>query len=181
MYNKLLILIFGIVSSCLVNAHGDIWVNVDTSNLTLSVMRGEKIEMVFDNISIGRYGASKARMMGDNRTPLGTFRIGWIKEPSRYYRFFVFDFPNREAADFALTENRISRETWQSIVNALDAGQFPPQNTPLGGYLGIHGLGHGDQKIHRQYNWTNGCIALTNTQIDQLSKWLKPGVLVKVW
>lgn len=181
MYNKLIILIFGIVSSCLVNAHGDIWINVDTSNLTLSVMRGEKIEMVFDNISIGRYGASKARMMGDNRTPLGTFRIGWIKEPSRYYRFFVFDFPNKEAADFALTENRISRETWQSIVNALDAGQFPPQNTPLGGYLGIHGLGRGDQKVHRQYNWTNGCIALTNAQIDQLSKWLKPGVLVKVW
>lgn len=181
MHNKLIVFILGILSSCLVNAHGDVWVGVDTNNLTLSVMRGEEIELSFNNISIGRYGASKSRMMGDNRTPLGTFRIGWIKESSRFHRFFVFDFPNREAADLALAENRITKETWQSIVNALNTGQSPPQNTPLGGYLGIHGLGRGDQKVHQRYNWTNGCIALTNAQIDQLSKWLKPGVLVKVW
>ena len=59
-------------------------------------------------------------------------------------------------------------------------GKTPPQDTPLGGQIGIHGIGNGDQDIHHNYNWTNGCIALTNEQIDQLGKWIKPGVLVNI-
>ncbi|MCP5245074.1 MAG: L,D-transpeptidase, partial [Burkholderiales bacterium] len=46
--------------------------------------------------------------------------------------------------------------------------------------IGIHGIGRGDPEIHDQFHWTNGCIALTNEQIDQLGKWLKPGVMVKI-
>lgn len=181
MYSRLLVLILCLLVPGLSSAHNHIWINVDTKNLTLSVMKGLAIEAVFENIAIGRFGASKARMMGDNRTPLGSFRIDRIKEPSRYYRFFGLDFPNREAADLALSENRITKKTWQSIIHAIETGRTPPQNTPLGGYLGIHGLGQGDHAVHGQLNWTNGCIALTNAQIDQLSKWLKPGVMVEIW
>ena len=180
MFSRILVLILCLIAANSSCANSDIWINVDTQNLTLSVMKGETIEAVFDNIAIGRFGASKARMMGDNRTPLGSFRISWIKESKRYHRFFVFDYPNREAADLALTENRITKETWQAIINAIEAGRLPPQETPLGGYLGIHGLGQGDHKVHEKFNWTNGCIALTNWQIDKLSKWLKPGTVVEV-
>jgi hypothetical protein len=180
MYSRLLILILCLLAFNPVNAHNDIWINVDTQNLTLSVMKGKAVEVIFDNIAIGRFGASNARMMGDNRTPLGSFRIGRIKESSRYHRFFVFDYPNRETADLALAENRITKETWQSIINAIETGRTPPQDTPLGGHLGIHGLGQGDHKVHKQFNWTNGCIALTNAQIDKLSKWLKPGIVIQV-
>ncbi|MER2514753.1 MAG: L,D-transpeptidase family protein, partial [Nitrosomonas ureae] len=31
-----------------------------------------------------------------------------------------------------------------------------------------------------KYNWTNGCVALTNEQIDQLGKWIKPGIWVNI-
>ncbi|SFI40391.1 L,D-transpeptidase catalytic domain [Nitrosomonas sp. Nm34] len=181
MYSRLLVLIFCLFISNLSSAHNHVWIIVDTKTSTLSVMKGMILEAVFKDIAIGRFGASKARMMGDNRTPLGSFKIDRIKEPSRYYRFFGLDFPNREAADLALAENRITKETWQSIIYAIEAGRTPPQNTPLGGHLGIHGLGRADQQVHGLYNWTNGCIALTNTQIDQLSKWLKPGVTVEIW
>lgn len=181
MYSRLLVLILCLLVSNPSSAHDRIWINVDTQNLTLSVMKGLAIEAVFDNIAIGRFGTSKARMMGDNRTPLGSFRIDRVKEPSRYYRFFGLDFPNREAANLALAENRITKETWQSIIRAIEAGRTPPQDTPLGGHLGIHGLGQGDHEVHGQFNWTNGCIALTNAQIDKLSKWLKPGVVVEIW
>ncbi|CAE6509404.1 MAG TPA: murein L,D-transpeptidase [Nitrosomonas nitrosa] len=180
MYRKLLILIVFLFFSLPSSAHQDIWINVDTENLTLAVMNGEAIEVVFDNIAIGRFGASKARMKNDDRTPLGSFRIGWIKEKSQYYRFYGFNYPTREVADLALAENRIDKDTWQTIINAIEAGRIPPQNTPLGGYLGIHGIGKGDRKVHEQFNWTNGCIALTNEQLDKLSKWLKPGVLVEI-
>ncbi|MBS0298671.1 MAG: L,D-transpeptidase [Gammaproteobacteria bacterium] len=157
-----------------------VWIDVDTVEHTLSVMRGDTVQSVFKNVAIGRFGTTWSKMTKDDKTPLGSFRIGWINEKSRYYRFFGLNYPNLDTAKRALDENRIDEETWFSIVRAKSMGKSPPQNTPLGGHIGIHGIGRGDREIHHQYNWTNGCIALTNEQIDQLSKWIKPGVLVNI-
>lgn len=173
-------LTFVLLFATVCKAESDIWIVVDTNHLHLKVMQNNSVRLFLDNISIGRYGASKLRMKGSNQTPIGTFRIGWIKPDSRFYRFFGFNYPNREAADLALAENRISLEVWQTITDAIERNDIPPQDTPLGGYLGIHGIGIGDRTIHATYNWTNGCIALTNDQIDLLSEWLKPGMLVEI-
>jgi murein L,D-transpeptidase YafK len=175
----LISLFFVLISSASVSAD-EIWINVDTSAQTLSVMRGDQVKKTFENIALGRYGTTWNKRTLDDKTPLGTFRIGWINEQSRYYRFFGLDYPNRENAQRALEENIITEETWRTILHAVDRDRTPPQNTELGGYIGIHGIGRGDPAIHEQFNWTNGCIALTNEQIDQLSKWLKPGVRVRI-
>ena len=163
-----------------VRADNGIWIDVDTSTHTLSVMQGNAIQTVFKNVAIGRYGTTWSKMTKDDKTPLGRFRVGWINEKSRYYRFFGLNYPNLDTAKRALDENRITEETWLSILEAKNMGKTPPQNTPLGGHIGIHGIGRGDQEIHHEYNWTNGCIALTNEQIDQLGKWIKPGILVNI-
>jgi hypothetical protein len=175
-----LLFIFTIFLHSYCFASNEIWIAVDTSKLKLSIMQNDKTKLVFDNISIGRFGASQSRMKGDNQTPLGTFRISWIKPHSRFYRFFGIDYPNRDSADLALTEGRITQEIWKSIIDGIDNNGIAPQDTPLGGYLGIHGVGRGDLAVHSRFNWTNGCIALTNTQIDQLSPWLKPGMRVVI-
>lgn len=161
-------------------ADNGIWIDVDTSAHTLSVMQGDTIQAVFKNVAIGRYGTTWSKMTKDDKTPLGRFRVGWVNEKSRYYRFFGLNYPNLDTAKRALDENRITEETWLSILEAKIMGKTPPQNTPLGGHIGIHGIGRGDQEIHHEYNWTNGCIALTNEQIDQLGKWIKPGILVNI-
>lgn len=161
-------------------ADNGIWIDVDTNAHTLSVMQGDIIQAVFKNVAIGRYGTTWSKMTKDDKTPLGRFRVGWINEKSRYYRFFGLNYPNLDTAKRALDENRITEETWLSILEAKIMGKTPPQNTPLGGHIGIHGIGRGDQEIHHEYNWTNGCIALTNEQIDQLGKWIKPGILVNI-
>ncbi len=158
----------------------DIWIDVDTVKHTLTVMNGDVIEITFKNVAIGRFGTTHFKMQGDDKTPLGKFRIGWINEKSRYYRFFGLDYPNRDSADLALKENRITEETWRTIIDATNVARTPPQNTPLGGFIGIHGIGPGDPEVHDQFNWTNGCVALTNQQIDQLGQWLEPGVMVKI-
>ncbi len=163
-----------------VRADNGIWIDVDTSTHTLSVMQGDSIQTVFKNVAIGRYGTTWSKMTKDDKTPLGRFRVGWINEKSRYYRFFGLNYPNLDTAKRALDENRINEETWLSILEAKSMGKTPPQNTPLGGHIGIHGIGRGDQEIHEEYNWTNGCIALTNAQIDQLGTWIKPGILVNI-
>ena len=60
-------------------------------------------------------------------------------------------------------------------------GQTPPQNTALGGYIGIHGLGNRDPAIHKKMNWTDGCIALTDEQIEQLAQWIDVGTRVVIF
>jgi len=162
-----------------VNAN-DIWIDVNTSEYTLTVMKGDTVQEEFRNIAIGRFGTTYFKAKNDDKTPLGEFRIGWINNNSRYYRFFGLDYPNRETANRALKENKINKETWRSILRASNTERTPPQNTSLGGHIGIHGIGMGDRGIHDQFNWTNGCIAITNEQIDQISQWLTPGVLVKI-
>ncbi len=180
----LVILLFGLLSLSVIPnsvwADNGIWIDVDTSAHTLSVMQGDTIQTVFKNVAIGRYGTTWSKMTKDDKTPLGRFRVGWINERSRYYRFFGLNYPNLDTAKRALDENRINEETWLSILEAKSMGKTPPQNTPLGGHIGIHGIGRGDREIHHEYNWTNGCIALTNEQIDQLGKWIKPGILVNI-
>jgi hypothetical protein len=180
----LVILLFGLLSLSVIPnpvwADNGIWIDVDTSAHTLSVMQGDAIQTVFKNVAIGRYGTTWSKMTKDDKTPLGRFRVGWVNERSRYYRFFGLNYPNLDTAKRALDENRINEETWLSILEAKSMGKTPPQNTPLGGHIGIHGIGRGDREIHHEYNWTNGCIALTNEQIDQLGKWIKPGILVNI-
>lgn len=158
----------------------EIWILIDTSEQKLSIMRDDKVLLVFDDIAIGRYGASRSRMKGSNQTPLGSFQISWIKQHNLYYRFYGIDYPNREVADLALSEGRISRQVWKNIISALESTGMPPQDTPLGGYIGIHGIGKGDKKMHSHFNWTNGCVAITNAQIDQLSSWVKLGTRVVI-
>lgn len=34
--------------------------------------------------------------------------------------------------------------------------------------------------MHREYNWTNGCVALTNEEIDRLVEWVDVGTLVEI-
>ena len=159
---------------------GDVWILVDTRASTLSVMEGDREQLVFEDIAIGRYGKTYFKHRGDNKTPLGRFTITWTKPDTRYHRFLGLSYPDLESASRALQEGRIEEEQWQAIRRAEAAGKTPPQDTPLGGYIGIHGVGAGDPEVHRQYNWTNGCIALTNEQIDRLAKWARIGTPVEI-
>lgn len=159
---------------------GETWLDVDTANLTLTVMEGDSVAQTFEGIAIGRNGVSSSRQLGDQTTPLGTYRIRRINTDSRYHLFFGFDYPTMEQATAALKARRITSEQWQAINLAHLRGSEPPADTPLGGHIGIHGIGSGDPKIHEDYNWTEGCIALTNEQIDQLAPSIKPGTRVVV-
>ena len=153
---------------------------IDTGNETLKVMKGKRVLKSYNDIAIGRYGATYYKSQGDNKTPLGKFRIGWIKKSNLYHRFIGLNYPDLPTADRALVDGRIEESQWQAIRRASEAGKTPSQNTPLGGYIGIHGLGTGDAEVHGQYNWTNGCVALTNEQVDQLLKWVKIGTSVEI-
>ena len=158
----------------------DIWVLVDTQKLELLVKSADSTLEKFSNISIGRNGSGFKKKRGDDITPLGTYKISWINRKSRYHLFYGFDYPSRENAETALSKGLINNKTYQKVIHAHNNQQTPPQNTPLGGMLGIHGLGVGDKKIHETMNWTHGCIALNNKQIIKLDKLIKKNTIVVV-
>lgn len=157
------------------------WVEVDTRMLTLTVFSAEnQILARFTNISIGSGGTAEIHRRGDETTPLGVYRIAWIDRQSRFGTFYGIDYPSAEIARRAHAEGIISLRERNSILTALQHHRIPPSHTPLGGRLGIHGLGRGDPDIHKTVNWTDGCVALSNPQIRQLTRWMHIGTRVVI-
>lgn len=180
MLTRYLIFIIIVIPGIRVHAQEAVWLLVDTERLSLEVKQNNITMAKFENISIGRNGSGFKRFRGDDITPIGSYTIGWINRDSDYRLFFGFDYPTEEQAKKALDSGLIKKGVYQAIVKAHHKQQLPPQNTPLGGRIGIHGLGKADPEIHRIVNWTHGCIALTNEQIDQLDKWIIVGTPVVV-
>lgn len=158
----------------------EVWLLVETTHRVLKVMEGDELKEVFKHIAIGRRGAGLEKARNDNKTPLGEYRIGWINENSKFRRFFGLSYPNIENAKIALQTGLIGESTYQGILRANMEEDVPPQNTALGGQIGIHGLGSANPLVHEQFDWTHGCIAMTNQQIDKLSQWVKKGTLVVI-
>ncbi len=156
------------------------WVLVDTHRHTVSVIQGGKVKQTFRRIAVGRGGVAKVRYEGGGRTPLGTFHVAWVNKNSRFHLFFGLDYPHDAQAEVALKRNKIGPGTYARILRAYNKGRLPPQNTKLGGYIGIHGLGHANPVIQRMADWTEGCIALDNRQIDDLAQWVSIGTKVVI-
>lgn len=156
------------------------WILIDTDAHTLSVIHDGELEKRFRNIALGRGGVADVRFEGEGKTPLGTFRVAWINHDSRFRAFYGLDYPSREQAELALQRKKIDIDTYFAIRKAVFTGHLPPQDTALGGHLGIHGLGDGDATVHRNADWTQGCIALNNEQIEQLASWVSVGTKVVI-
>lgn len=163
-----------------VSAQSDVWLLIDTAARKIEVKKGEQTLEILNEIAIGRGGAGLKSHRGDNITPFGDYRIGWVGEKSSFRKFFGLTYPSVGDAEKALSKGVIDRLTYNRIITAHQFHEIPPQNTPLGGQIGIHGLGNADVRIHKTFDWTHGCIALTNTQIDHLSQLVDTGTVVKI-
>ncbi|MEC4750274.1 L,D-transpeptidase [Methylomicrobium sp. Wu6] len=177
---RICLLLFYSLYTGVAGADSDVWLLVDTTALKIEVKKGERTVDTISDIAIGRGGAGYKTHRGDDVTPFGDYRIGWVGERSNFRRFFGLTYPNAQDARTALIKGIINMQTYERIVEAIESNQIPPQNTPLGGQIGIHGLGAADETIHRSMNWTHGCIAMTNNQIDHLSRYVEPGMVVKI-
>lgn len=158
----------------------DIWVLVDTSKHLLEVYFDDIPVIQFDDIRIGSRGTAPVRLEGDGTTPLGQFRITHINRDSRFHIFLGLDYPTRAHLDRALEIGLIDQDSYLELLPRLSGNGRPPQDTPLGGHIGIHGIGRGDPKIHSEYDWTRGCIALTNHQIERLTHYVRVGTRVLI-
>lgn len=153
---------------------------ISKSGQELTVKKGDQIIKHY-HISLGKGGNGTKRKLGDKKTPLGVYKIIEFKNDSRFHYFMQLDYPNLLDAWYGYKNNVISATDFKKIAYAYKQKQKPPQDTKLGGYIGIHGIGEeNDQKlqIHNGFNWTDGCIALTNEQIIELRKYVDIGTKV---
>ncbi len=162
------------------DAGADVVVDVDSAKREMRVLRGDKVLARFDHVSVGRWGVSEQKRTGDGKTPLGQFRVAWVKPAGQFGPFIGFDYPSVARARQGLAAAEISQGEFDAILEAHVEGRIPPQNTRLGGNIGIHGIGRGDPGIHWDLNWTKGCIALTNEQMNEVVRLVGKGALVRI-
>lgn len=133
---------------------------VAKSARTMQVSGGDAPPRVL-RVGLGLNPVPPKRAEGDRATPEGRYHVCAKQPHSAYFKALVLDYPNADDAARALRERRIDPRQYRRILAALAAGRCPPFDTPLGGWVEIHGEGSGS-------DWTWGCIALDNADMQAL-------------
>ena len=107
-----------------------------------------------------------------------SFKINWINEDSRFHIFLGLDYPTLAHAREAHESGMLSEPEFYDYLTYYRQHGAPPQDTVLGGSIGIHGLGEADPNVHQRYHWTDGCVAVTNDQIEKLATLVRLGTKV---
>jgi lipoprotein-anchoring transpeptidase ErfK/SrfK len=117
--------------------------------------------VVFGNSSL-----DDKKMEGDRNTPEGTFRIVNKRVHEKWDRYMGLDYPTQESI-YKFNERK-------------RRGEIPSSARPGAG-IGIHGVWpHEDFVIDRYKNWTNGCISLKNSDVEELYRFIPVGTPVTI-
>jgi murein L,D-transpeptidase YafK len=117
-------------------------------------------------VALSRTPVGPKRRAGDWRTPEGTYRISGAPRKSRFHLFVPIDYPTRADVVAGFDDGVIGARTAQRLLERLARGELLPQDTPLGGTLGFHGEGEEWRGISEVLDWTYGCFALTDADIE---------------
>jgi len=111
-------------------------------------------------IALGGNPIGAKERQGDNKTPEGTYVIDARNWDSRFHLSLHISYPNEE------DRNR-----------AKELGVSP------GGDIMIHGIKNGSSWVgnaHTEVDWTKGCIAVTNEEIEEIAKFAPNGTIVEI-
>ncbi len=112
------------------------------------------------NIALGGNPIGPKERQGDNKTPEGTYVIDGRNKDSRFHLSLHISYPNER------DKNR-----------AKELGVSP------GGDIMIHGIKNGFSWVgdaHTEVDWTKGCIAVTDEEIEEISKLAPNGTIVEI-
>lgn len=112
------------------------------------------------NIALGGNPIGPKERQGDNKTPEGTYVIDGRNKDSRFHLSLHISYPNER------DKNR-----------AKELGVSP------GGDIMIHGIKNGFSWVgdaHTAVDWTKGCIAVTDEEIEEISKLAPNGTIVEI-
>jgi lipoprotein-anchoring transpeptidase ErfK/SrfK len=132
---------------------------VEKSARRLTLVRGERVLRTY-TVALGSDPVGPKGRQGDGRTPEGTYVIDGRKETSGYHRSLHVSYPT--PAQRAVARSR-----------GIDPG----------GEIFIHGLKNGLGWLgtaHRYVDWTQGCIAVTNAEIEEIWHLVPDGTPIEI-
>lgn len=145
---------------------------VSKSKRQLLLYSGAALVRTYKIVLGGNPVADKVRQ-GDRATPEGDFYV-CVKNPrSNFHLSLGLNYPNAEDAERGLRDKLITRAEYERIMHAVRNKRRPPWDTALGGEIFIHGGGTGG-------DWTWGCVALSNPEIEELFDAVPLGTPVRI-
>lgn len=111
-------------------------------------------------VALGGTPVGPKTRQGDHRTPEGVYVLDRRNATSQFHRALHISYPNTQ-----------------------DRAQAKQQNVPPGGDVFVHGLpnGHGwIGKGHRMKDWTDGCIAVTDEEIEEIWRLVPDGTPIEI-
>ena len=111
-------------------------------------------------IALGGNPNGPKERQGDNKTPEGTYVIDSRNRDSRYHLSLHISYPNEK-----------------DRKRAKELGVSP------GGDIMIHGIKNGFSwvgDLHREVDWTKGCIAVTDEEIEEIERLAPNGTIVEI-
>ena len=125
----------------------------------MQLISGDSILKTYE-ISLGRSPKGPKEFEGDRKTPEGSYFIDGKNPNSGYHKNLGISYPNE-----------------QDRKHAVSLGKSP------GGQIKIHGPKNGlgwIGRFHLLFDWTLGCIAVTDEDIDELYENIEIGTPIEV-
>ena len=122
------------------------------------ISKGEVLKTY--KIALGGNPDGPKERQGDNKTPEGTYVIDSHNKDSRYHLSLHISYPNE-----------------RDRKRARELGVSP------GGNIMIHGIKNGFSwvgDLHTGIDWTKGCIAITDEEIEEIAKVAPKGTIVEI-
>jgi murein L,D-transpeptidase YafK len=132
---------------------------VEKSRRTMTLYsEGTPVRIYF--VALGQNPLGDKVSIGDNRTPEGLYYISGHNPASKYYLSLRVSYPNDQ-----------------------DLAEARARGVAAGGDIMIHGLPKGFENVgseHRRRDWTNGCIAVTNAEIEEIWSAIPDGAVIHI-
>jgi len=129
------------------------------SQRTLTLMsRGKALKTY--RVALGGDPVGPKERQGDHKTPVGTYILDRRNAHSQFYHSIHISYPDA-----------------QDRVRAAKLGVSP------GGDVYVHGLPNGYGWVgssHRLKDWTDGCIAVTNEEMDEIWRAVPDGTVIEI-
>ncbi|MGN8057754.1 L,D-transpeptidase family protein [Pedobacter sp. 22163] len=136
------------------------YIIVKKSNRQLLAYSKQKLIKTYQ-ISLGDSPVGHKEFEGDEKTPERVYVINAKNPNSGYYKNLGVSYPNKK-----------------DIAKAKLVSKDP------GGDIKIHGIRNHlgfIGKFQRFFDWTNGCMALTNNEVDELFYAVNIGTKIEIW
>ncbi|MEM4267438.1 MAG: L,D-transpeptidase family protein [Candidatus Woesearchaeota archaeon] len=139
---------------------------IDKSEYTLSLLKDGQVIRQYP-LELGYDPIFDKQQEGDYRSPEGKYSILAKKDKGQtvFYKALLINYPNKSNLE------RFADLRKRGVI---------AKNTSIGGQIEIHGGGSGKPGNYGGSNWTHGCFALSNEDIDDLFSLVDVGTTVTV-